>query len=170
MRISDMVKKELISVQPIRYNGNKLEFLLIKRATPGYNWQCVTGSVGQSMGALDHPKNETPLECAKRELYEETGYNAAQIIPFQAPPEYYEEGDEEVGERIPIELEDILKEIAGYDFIALINQSKDPVLNPEEHTDWKWCDYDTGYNLILYSIEKKGFRHIRQYLLKHPLT
>lgn len=47
---------------------------MIKRATPSYNWQCVTGSVGQSLGALDHPKDKSPLECAKRELLEETGF------------------------------------------------------------------------------------------------
>jgi hypothetical protein len=44
------------------------------------------------------------------------------------------------------------------------------VLNPEKLTDWKWYDYDIRYNLIWYSIEKKGFRHIKHYLVKNPLV
>lgn len=69
----------MISVHLIRYKEKELEFLMIKRSTPGYNWQCVTGAI--EMG-------ETPLECAKREIFEEIGYSPSKIIPFKFPEEY----------------------------------------------------------------------------------
>ncbi|MHA1235543.1 MAG: NUDIX domain-containing protein [Promethearchaeota archaeon] len=71
-----MVQKEMVNVYPIRYKNSNLEFLMIKRATVAYNWQCVSGSVGDTMEEPDHLKGESPLECAKRELFEETRYIA----------------------------------------------------------------------------------------------
>ena len=62
-----MTQKAMSCVYPIRYKDENVEFLLIKRATPSFNWQIVTGSVAKTMGAKDHPEHETPLECAKRD-------------------------------------------------------------------------------------------------------
>jgi 8-oxo-dGTP pyrophosphatase MutT (NUDIX family) len=136
-----MVQKEMVAVYPIRYKNSNLEFLMIKRATLIYNWQCVTGSVGDTMGALDHPKGENPLDCAKRELFEETGHIPALIFPFYIPQELYTENEEDEGIESPPHLKD-LKEITFYNFIARIEQPQDPVLNPAEHTDWKWCSFE----------------------------
>ena len=96
----------MVGVYPIRYNEGHLEFLMIKRATPGYNWQCVTGSVGDTMGALDHPKGESPIECAKRELFEETGYVPAFLVSVNIPRELYIEYDEDEGEKAPHHLQE----------------------------------------------------------------
>jgi hypothetical protein len=56
-----MVQKEMVNVYPIKYEDNKLKFLMIKRATVAYNWRCVSASVGDTMGARDHPKGESPF-------------------------------------------------------------------------------------------------------------
>ena len=164
-----MVQKEMVGVYPIRYNGNDLEFLLVKRATVGYNWQCVTGSVGQSMGVLDHPKGESPLECAKRELYEETGYIPALIFPLDIPKEYYVEYEGDDGEQSPLHLKEGIKEIRFHNFIALIDQTQDPVLDPDEHTDWRWCSFETGYEIIRYAVEKKLLNYVHKYLVNNPI-
>ncbi len=158
----------MASVYPIRYRNGQLEYLMIKRTTLNYNWQCVTGSVGQTMGALDHPVNETPLECAEREMFEETGYRSANIIPFE-PPEGFLIEDEDNGETVPPHLQKEFKETTFYNFIAKIDQDQDPILNPAEHTHWKWCRYQEAYEIILWAIEKKALRIINDYLIKNPL-
>jgi 8-oxo-dGTP pyrophosphatase MutT (NUDIX family) len=164
-----MVQKEMVNVYPIRYRDGNLEYLMIKRATVSYNWQCVSGSVGHTMGATDHPKDESPLECAKRELFEETGYTPVLMVPFDPPQGFFNE-DEAEGEIAPPELLKVVKEITFYIFIARIDQLQDPVLNPTEHTAWKWCNFETAYNIIQWAVEKKALRIINDFLTKNPLN
>ena len=164
-----MVQKEMVNVYPIRYKNNNLEFLMIKRATVAYNWQCVSGSVGDTMGAFDHPKGESPLECAKRELFEETWYTYALLLPFNIPKELYTENEENEGDESPPHLQELVKEITFYNFIACIDQPQDPVLNPAEHTDWKWCSFEIAYKIIMWAVEKKLLRYVYNYLVKNPL-
>ena len=161
-----MRKKAMIAVFPIRYRNNNLEFLLIKRATLSYNWQWVTGSI---------EKGENSLEGAKRELMEETGYNPALIIPFTIPLEFYtnpEEADlilwKETGQKIR-KLQKIIKRQIIYHFLVRIDELQDPVLNPTEHTDWKWCGYETAFKIILWIGEKKILKYTHNYLIENPL-
>ena len=159
----------MVNVYPIRYKNSNLEFLMIKRATVAYNWQSVSGSVGDTMGALDHPKGESPLECAKRELFEETRYIPALILPLNIPQELYTENEEDEGDESPPHLQELVKEITFYNFIACIDQPQDPVLNPAEHTDWKWCSFEIAYKIIKYAVEKKLLRYVYNYIITNPL-
>ena len=150
----------MVSVYSIRYKDSNLEFLMIKRTTLSYNWQCVTGSL---------EKGENMLECAKRELFEETGYIPAIIIQFNFPQEYYTENKEEEGDEYPPHLQKLAKDLEIHYFIARIDQPQDPVLNPAEHTDWKWCSFETAYKIIKWAMEKKELKYVYNYLSTNPL-
>ena len=144
----------MVSVFPIRYNDNGYEYLIIKRATPSYNWQCVTGGV---------EKGETPLDAAHRELLEETGYKSKKMHSYGYGEGYFVD-DEPFGERDEKLFKEFLATIENIVYIAIIDETQDPVTDPREHTDWKWCDYQTAYDYILWSIEKKQLRLIVEYL------
>ncbi|MFX1566385.1 MAG: NUDIX domain-containing protein [Promethearchaeota archaeon] len=79
------------------------------------------------------PPNETPVDGAKCELFEETGYIPALIVPFGLPDDFFVE-DESEGEISPPALQQFLKEMTIYIFLARVDQEQDPVLNPAEHT------------------------------------
>lgn len=182
----------MVSVYPIRYKDKNLEFLMIKRVTPSYNWQCMTGAV---------EKGEIPLEAAKRELFEETGYVPALITPFSFDEkylkDYIKEHDKEmlkIFDEIKVQsdlsihllsifLQDTFPEgsaeftfltaprtgkiIKNYHFIARIDQSQDPILESTEHDEWKWCSYDTAYKIIMWEIEKKNLEYVNKCIKKN---
>ena len=151
------MSKVIVLVHPFRYKESKLEFLLIKRKTAGYNWQGVTGSI---------EKNESTQECAVREIYEETGYRPDFITAINLTTDFYEgkEGKGEIweghydGDSYIRLKEDTL-------FIARIDHEKDPVLNPKEHTDWIWCRYEEAYELIRWHFEKRLLRYVNNLII-----
>lgn len=150
-------KHKMVSVYPIRALGNDWEHLIIKRAKLSYNWQCVTGGV---------EKSEKPLEADHRELFEETGYKAIKMIPFVYSKDYLID-DEAEGKHDPDLFAKILQEIDIIVFIAILTDLKDPVLNPKEHTDWKWCTFENTYQLVDWAIEKKQHKIIRKFILEY---
>ena len=139
-----------VLVYPIRKTKGDWEYLMLKRVkNRGGFWQGVTGA----------PENdETLSEGAKRELYEETGYSSLNLtktdITYIIPMEdrwknIYPEGT---------------KEIPEYLFIAKIDESGPPKIDPIEHNDWKWCSYEEAMDLLSLDDNKRALKAVRRFL------
>lgn len=97
--------------------------LLLERCAPAGFWQSVTGSLRD---------DETPWECACRELAEETGFEADGLV------------DLDLTQRFPILPEwrhryapDVTENIE-HAFSLRLAISRDPRLNPAEHLSYRW--------------------------------
>ncbi len=141
-----------VLVYPVKKTNEDWEYLMLKRVkNRGGFWQGVTGA----------PENEENLsKAAKRELFEETGYNPlnlietdiSYIIPMEDRwKEIYPEGT---------------KEIPEYLFIAKIDVSSPPKIDPIEHNDWKWCSYEEAMNLLSLEDNKRALDFVHRFLGK----
>ena len=141
-----------VLIYPVRKTKDDWEYLMLKRVNNrGGFWQGVTGA----------PENdETLSEAAKRELYEETRYSPLNLIKT------------DISYIIPMEdrWKDIYpedtKEIPEYLFIAKIDVSSPPKIDPIEHNDWKWCSYEEAMNLLSLEDNKRALDFVHRFLGK----
>ena len=141
-----------VLIYPVRQNNDDWEYLMLRRVkNRGGFWQGVTGA----------PENgETLSEGAIRELYEETGYRPSNLIKT------------DISYIIPMEdrWKDIYpegtKEIPEYLFIAKIDESGPPKIDPIEHNDWKWCSYLEAMNLLSLEDNKRALDFVHKFLGK----
>ena len=139
-----------VLIYPVRNTKENWEYLMLKRVNNrGGFWQGVTGA----------PENsETLSEAAKRELYEETGYSPLNLIKT------------DISYIIPMEdrWKDIYpegtKKIPEYLFIAKIDESRPPKIDPIEHNDWKWCSYEEAMNLLSLEDNKRALDFVHEFL------
>ena len=139
-----------VLIYPVRKTNEKWEYLMLKRVNNrGGFWQGVTGA----------PENdETLSEGAIRELYEETAYRPLNLIKT------------DISYIIPMEDRWIdiypegTKEIPEYLFIAQIDGSDPPKIDPIEHNDWKWCSYGEAMELLSLEDNKKALKAIKKIL------
>jgi len=139
-----------VLIYPVRKTKDGWEYLMLKRVNNrGGFWQGVTGA----------PENdETLSEAAKRELYEETCYSPLNLIKT------------DISYIIPMEdrWKDIYpedtKEIPEYLFIAKIDVSSPPKIDPIEHNDWKWCSYEEAMNLLSLEDNKRALEFVHRFL------
>lgn len=115
------------SVLVVVYTSTQ-QVLLLERSQPSGYWQSVTGSL--ELG-------ETAADCARRELFEETGIDAIPVDTgiinrFKIMPEWRN--------RYAPEVEDNTE----YVFRVQLEQMFTPVLNPQEHTRYEWLDTQTS--------------------------
>jgi len=120
----------------IRDDG--FEYALLKRSDTGY-WQAIAGG-GEN--------NETSLEAAKREAYEEAGIPAnsdflqldtVEPIPVTEFADSHLWGDD-------------VYVIPQYCFGVLVKDSQ--ILLSREHTEYAWLTYEQAYHLVKYDGNK----------------
>jgi dATP pyrophosphohydrolase len=138
-------------VLPFRNNsGDSYEYAIFKRSDAGY-WQGIAG------GGED---NETPSEAAERELFEEAGIKkSTNFIPLQFMA------------YVPaIEFKDHkywssdLFVIPEYYFSLDINDEEIKI--SKEHSEYKWVDYETAYNMLHWQTNKIGLWEVNERLKK----
>jgi len=141
-----------VLIYPVRKINEDWEYLMLRRVeNRGGFWQGVTGA----------PENdETLSEAAKRELCEETNYKPSNLIKtdisYIIPMEdrwvdIYPEGTEEIPE---------------YLFIAKIDETGPPKIDPIEHNDWKWCSYEEAMELLSLEDNKRALDFVHMFLGK----
>ena len=120
----------------IRDDG--FEYALLKRSDAGY-WQAIAGG-GEN--------NETSLEAAQREAYEEAGIPAnsdflqldtVESVPVIEFTDSYLWGDD-------------VYVIPQYCFGVLVKDSQ--IMLSREHTEYAWLTYEQAYHLVKYDGNK----------------
>lgn len=139
-----------VLVYPFKQSEEKIEFLLLKRTEErGGFWQGVTGHTERS---------EKIIECAKRELLEETSFIPKFI--FQSEYSYTIAIKEEMKNQFPPDITELIE----YVFLARIDQEDDPTIDPVEHVEWKWCSYEEALELLKWEENKKALEYCNNLL------
>lgn len=140
-----------VLVYPVRYADEKWEILLLRRLeSRGGFWQGVTGALEEG---------EETIECAKRELLEETGYIPQYL--FQIDYSYHIPVDDSEMNVYPPGTKSVLE----YVFVAKLDQPEDPTIDRNEHTIWRWCSYEEAMDLLFWETNKEALKHVHSFLL-----
>jgi 8-oxo-dGTP pyrophosphatase MutT (NUDIX family) len=126
-----------------RRNGNKLEYLLLRRL-PERNgfWQPVTGGVEQG---------ETRNETLRREVKEETGIK--NIIAVLEDLYAFEFSDPNPNQE--------------YVYGVEVSPSEEIVLDQKEHSEYRWCSLQEALQLLHWKENKEALRKLNEILTKH---
>jgi len=126
-----------------RRNGTVIEYLLLKRL-PERNgfWQPVTGGVEEG---------ETRDEALQREIMEETGVR--NIVAVIEGLYYFEFSDPNLNQE--------------YVYGVEVSSSEEIVLDPKEHSEYKWCSFQEALQLLHWKENKEALRKLNTTLTQH---
>ena len=126
-----------------RRNGNVIEYLLLKRL-PERNgfWQPVTGGVEEG---------ETPDEALQREIMEETGVR--NIVAVIEDLYHFEFSDPNLNQE--------------YVYGVEVSSSEEIVLDPKEHSEYRWCSLQEALQLLHWKENKEALRKLNTTLTQH---
>lgn len=133
-----------VLVYPVRQIGGTWEYLLLKRIErrEGF-WQGVTGGIEQG---------EELDEAARRELFEETGF-----VPLKIERIDFSYSFPVADEWKHLYAPDV-KEIVEYVFVAFVDAGTEPVLDPYEHDQYKWCGIREALELLTWPENKEALK------------
>ena len=132
----------VIDAYVFKKDQNGLKYLILKRAPEkiyGDIWQCVTGKI---------EKGEASWETAIRELKEETGLDPLQIFVADHVSKFYEAHEDRIN-LIPV-------------FGIEVLDTK--IKLSDEHTEYKWVDFDTALNTLVWKGQKEGLFSVNNML------
>lgn len=131
------------SVLVVVYAENQ-QVLLLERSQPAAYWQSVTGSL---------EPGELAADCARRELFEETGIDAIPqstgvVNQFIIMPQWRERYAPDVETN------------TEYVFSVQLEQLITPVLSEYEHTRYAWLDAQTAMNCCFSHTNAEAIKRI----------
>jgi dATP pyrophosphohydrolase len=119
-------------------------FLLLRRvATLIGFWQGVTGGVED---------DEEVLATAQRELWEETGFTATEIVPVHYSYSY------PVADRFRYLYAEGTETITEFVFAARMDREETPVIDPREHDEWAWLGFDEALGRLTWATNIEALR------------
>ena len=136
------ISVRVIDAYVFKKDQNGLKYLILKRAPEkiyGDIWQCVTGKI---------EKGEASWETAIRELKEETGLDPLQIFVADHVSKFYEAHEDRIN-LIPV-------------FGIEVLDTK--IKLSDEHTEYKWVDFDTALNTLVWKGQKEGLFSVNNML------
>jgi dATP pyrophosphohydrolase len=145
-----------VLVYPFRIINKQPQYLLLKRIkSRGDFWQGVTGAIN---------KEEALPTAALRELYEETSLNCASLMDIGC--KYFIPLDEKWKYLYADDVHNIEENV----FAAYLEGEKDPIIDPREHNDWKWCTFDEAIELLKWKENIEALKQVKSYLSRKSMT
>jgi len=139
------VKIRVIDAYVYRKTKDGIKYLILKRAkTKMYEhlWQGVAGKI---------EKGEQAWQAAIRELKEETGLDSMRIFVADHVSKFYETHGDRVN------LVPVFGIEVGSDIVSLSN----------EHSDFKWVDYDRACLYLVWKGQKKGISVVNEMIISN---
>ncbi len=137
-----MKAQQVVQGVVYRWQGNELEFLVIKRVPEdGGFWQAVTGTVEEG---------EDAEQALRREIKEEAGI--ATVLHISNCLEVYTWRNDAKG-------------ITGTDYVYAVEvaSNEQVVLDPKEHTDFVWHSLNDAIKLLKYDGNKESMKRVANY-------
>lgn len=123
-----------VAIYIFRQRHNQREYLLLRRIPEaGGFWQGVTGGVED---------DETVLETAARELFEETGFSGLCITQLDYCRSF------PVPESMKHHFDSDVTRLTEFAFHAKVEPGINPTLDPQEHTEFMWVTYEQALSML----------------------
>ena len=130
------IKVRVIDAYVYRILDKEIRFLILKRAkTKLYEhlWQGVAGKI---------EKGETASQAAVRELKEETGLTPYKMFIADHVSSFYES----------------YKDRINFVPVFGIEVRKRQIILSDEHSEYKWVDFETAYKTLTWNGQKRGLK------------
>ncbi|MEW6654620.1 MAG: NUDIX pyrophosphatase [Bacteroidota bacterium] len=139
------IVSNLIEAHVFRFNGNQLEFLLMKRSDKEKYpriWQMVTGTVDE---------NEKAFQTALREIKEETGLTPEKLWIVPQMNSFYSHEKDELC-FVPV-------------FAALVKEKIEAFIS-SEHSELLWLDKENAKKLLAWKGQRSSVDAIYEYFTR----